>query len=75
MSSGPAVPRSRKLAEAAVSGEPWQASDGTCWLHFPASGEWHGREPGEDGLFILAEEEFGRAYPERWRTPARRAER
>lgn len=44
--------------------EPWQAPDGTRWLHFAKWGEWHGWEPGEDGLFVMTEEEFRHFYPE-----------
>jgi hypothetical protein len=42
--------------------EPWEAPDGTQWLHFPAFGEWHGWQPGEDGLWVLSEAEFARDY-------------
>lgn len=44
--------------------EPWVASDGTCWLHFPEFGEWTGWQPGEDGLWVMAEAEFAHLYPE-----------
>jgi hypothetical protein len=47
-----------------TAGEPREASDGTRWLHFPAFGEWTGWVPGEDGVWNLTEEEFGRLYPE-----------
>lgn len=44
--------------------EPWVASDGTHWLYFPQYGEWHGWEPGEEGLFMMTIPEFRRTYPE-----------
>jgi len=42
---------------------PWEAPDGTRWLWFPQYGEWHGWEPGEDGLWLLAADEFAALYP------------
>jgi len=42
---------------------PREAPDGTRWLWFPRSGEWHGQLPGEDGLRVLTPEEFRGSYP------------
>ena len=41
---------------------PWEAPNGTRWLHFPGLGEWTGWQPGEDGVWSLTEEEFAQAY-------------
>lgn len=46
-----------------VEETPVEPGDGTRWLHFPAFGEWHGWQPGEDGLWIYSEAEFANMYP------------
>lgn len=47
-----------------VSGNaPWEASDGTRWLHTAGIG-WTGWEPGEPGVWIMTPSEFRRVYPE-----------
>lgn len=47
-----------------VSNEVFVSAEGTQWMHFPAFGEWHGWQPHEDGLFVMAEHEFERYYGE-----------
>ena len=49
---------------AAPEAEPWEAPDGTLWLHFPNWGNWQGWMPGEDGLFVMDEYDFRCAYPD-----------
>lgn len=44
--------------------EPWTAPDGTRWLYMPQYREWHGWQPGEDGLWVRSAEEFRRTYPD-----------
>lgn len=41
---------------------PREAPDGIRWLYFPGPGEWAGWQPGEDGVWSLAGEEFSRVY-------------
>jgi hypothetical protein len=46
--------------------EPWRASDDTEWLPVTPDGSpgWTGWQPGEDGVWILTEQDFRSAYPD-----------
>ena len=56
------TPERPKMPPDGTGDEPWEAPDGTLWLHFPQYGEWHGWQSGEDGLWILSDEEFRQIY-------------
>jgi hypothetical protein len=46
------------------SAAAWDAPDGTRWMYFRQYGQWHGWQPGEDGLWIYTPDRFRRSYPD-----------